>query len=93
MTGLTFVNMPLAVSAHSRCSGKGTRDNLRFEVQLAGWRRKLESGWVGLRQLTLVAGLVMVGQMALWAAPFGSWKTEHGNGKLLGREAKTPNSG
>lgn len=52
--------------------------------------KEAESGWVGLRQLTLVAGLVMVGQMALWEAPFGSWKTEHGNGKLLGRGAKTP---
>lgn len=64
------------------------REITGFGVQLAGRRRKLESGWVGLRQLAPMAGPAVLGQMALSAAHSGSQQTEHSNGGLLGRRQK-----
>lgn len=53
MAGLTFVNVPHAVSGAQEVLSKGDRrENAGFGAGLAGRRRKLESGWVGLRQLT-----------------------------------------
>ena len=88
MAGLTLVNMPLAVSAHSRCSGKGTRGNLGFEVQWARMEKEAGARLGGAETTDPCGWACDGGPDGSLGSNFWVLEDKHSIFKLLGRRQK-----